>query len=435
MERVAFMPSIIGVSSRSSVFRRADCQSVPRWLRYRACISALLFIQAAVSLVGVKAAEEKAGNGAKVDSAQQDVEVDPSLYTRPDVAFEMEREPLTRQLAASDPDAIKRMLEWQHVAVVQLVVPGSSSFDRRPDPPLIPKEFYGLAYMWGGPLYLAVDRPEKPERGMEYFGAEYFAQVAAMIPKEKLPADTLLSSFTKGSGKVPFLKISNRKQPSKTEGYLLEFQILAPTEDEARELASTMLFLFDQGLTRPVQVQLHKSKRAAEVQLEEMRKEHQEAKDEYGQLHEKIRAPVLVNTDSLAELRTQRHLLAVDLAGAKARVSAAERFLEKKAPGQGREHVENLKITAEIELAGLAARQEALDSLIRAGEQRIDLQRRYSEAVLRSNRASESVSKYEEWLSKAEEAIELLGPFQLHGGKVVIRPVKWSADSESDTSR
>jgi len=406
-------------------------------LQYCACLFALFSIQVAVFAVGAEAAEEKpASSGAKVDSAQQDVEVGPSLYTRPDVVFEVKEEPLTRQLTASDPNAIKRMLEWQHVAVVQLVVPGSSSFDRRPDPPLIPKEFYGLAYMWGGPLYLAVDRPEKPERGMEYFGAEYFAQVAAMIPKEKLPADTLLSSFTKGPGKVPFLEISDRKQPGKTEGYLLEFQILAPTEDEARELASTMLFLFDQGLIRPVQIQLHKSKRAAEEQLEEMRKEHQEAKDEYGQLHEKIRAPVLVNTDSLAELRTQRHLLAVDLAGAKARVLAAERFLEtEKALGQDREHIENLKITAEIELAGLAARQEALDSLIRAGEQRIELQHRYSKAVSRSNQASRSVSKYEEWLSKAEEAIELLGPFRLHGGKVVIRPVKWSADSENETSR
>jgi len=386
----------------------------------------------AVSSVGAEAAGEKpVNNETKLDSAQEDAEIDPSLYTRPDVVFEVEEEPMTRQLTASDPEAIKRMLELQYVAVVELASPKSPSFNQ-PRLPLIPMEFWKLTYKWSGALYVVVEKPDEYTAVREYsdfFCTEYFAQLAAMIPKEKLPADSLLSCFTKGPGRVPFLTISLAKySDGAVERSLKRFEILAPTEEKARGLASTLLVLFDQGLTRQFQIHMHKSKRAAEGHLEVKRKELKEADRESGQLQKQLETPVVVDLDSLAELRTQRHLLSVDLAGAKARVLAAERFLEMKtALRQGREHVENLKITAEIELAGLAARQQALDSLIKTGEERVDLQNRAKLSRRRVDEAEHWVAQYEEALSNADEAIELLGPFRLRDGKVVIRPVKWIA--------
>ncbi len=93
------------------------------------------------------------------------------------------------------------------------------------------------------------------------------------------------------------------------------------------------------------------------------------------------------------------------------------------------EQVENLKIAAEIELAGLAARQQALDSLIKNGEQRIDLLNSANGAEAEVNGAKKSVSSYEKRLSDAEEAIKSLGPLRLREGKVAICPVKWVAAS------
>lgn len=209
-----------------------------------------------------------------------------------------------------------------------------------------------------------------PKEYSEFFGPEYFGELAALISKEKLPADALLSCFTKGRGNVPFLTISHTKYSDSAGDRSLRFQILAPTEDNARGLASTMLVLFDQGLTRQLQIQLHKSKRAAEGHLEKKRKELKEAEEESEQLREQLQQPVEVDPDSLADLSKQRHLLIVDIAGAKARIMAAERFLDQKerlSPDRIGQ-VENIKIAAEIEFAGLAARQNALDSLVRRGK-------------------------------------------------------------------
>lgn len=440
MRQAKGIRSRIRIAPWRNVSDRTDCRSVLLWLRRCTCLLALFSIQVAVSPVGAEAADEKlASNEAKLDRTQHDAEVDPSLYTRPDVVYKVEEEPLTRQLTASEPEAIKRMLEFQYVAVVELANPKSPSFDHSMLR-LIPKEFWKLTYKWSGALYVIVERPDEYTAVREYsdfFCTEYFAQLAAMISRDKLPADALLSCFTKGPGKVPFLTIRRVKySDGAVDRSLKRFEILAPTEDKARGLASTLLVLFDQGLTRQFQIHLHKSKRAAEGHLEKRRKELKEAEEESGQLQKQLETPVVVALDSLVELRTQCHLLSVDLAGAKARVLAAERFLEMKtALRQGREHVENLKITAEIELAGLAARQQALDLLIKAGEERVDLQNRAKLSRRRVAEAEHWVAQYEEALSNADEAIELLRPFRLHGGKVVIRPVKWSAAPEDETSR
>lgn len=37
---------------------------------------------------------------------------------------------------------------------------------------------------------------------------------------------------------------------------------------------------------------------------------------------------------------------------------------------------------------------------------------------------------YKKWVSEADEAIKLLGPFRLRDGRVVIRPVKWTVVSK-----
>ena len=73
----------------------------------------------------------------------------------------------------------------------------------------------------------------------------------------------------------------------------------------------------------------------------------------------------------MATYQTEQRMIGVDKAGITARIDACNSILERRnqLPTSRVEQIETVKITAEIELVGLEARQSALTEIVQNGRQ------------------------------------------------------------------
>ncbi|HID75184.1 MAG TPA: hypothetical protein EYP56_04215 [Planctomycetaceae bacterium] len=105
----------------------------------------------------------------------------------------------------------------------------------------------------------------------------------------------------------------------------------------------------------------------------------------------------------MAQWIYQRRLVAVEIAGARARIDACNSLLERlkeqgQATGGRAEQIETLKIGAEIELAGLTARRRALHGLIAEGKAR-------AESIAARRKLERGIQSAEDSIRRVKRAI------------------------------
>lgn len=129
---------------------------------------------------------------------------------------------------------------------------------------------------------------------------------------------------------------------------------------------------------------------------------------------------------SLETFRSQRRLLDVDGAGLKARVDACEKILKGGPASATATQVESVKVTAEIELAGLEAKRAEIDRIIQNGQERLDLRSKVDheqEKLERlANDADIAVRDAETAVDCARQWAKCPIP-----GAVHTNPIKWEA--------
>lgn len=153
-----------------------------------------------------------------------------------------------------------------------------------------------------------------------------------------------------------------------------------------------------------------------------------------------LRAP-LSGGDS-ANVRSQLQLVAVDMAGARARIDACAKILQRKDLAPTRvDHVETLKMAAEIELIGLAAKEQALKALLQKTSEYNSLARQSLRLRSELARTQQSISAAESRLAALRTTLE---PKTFFGqvvstekgkevpGTIFIRKIKWTEPKRSD---
>jgi hypothetical protein len=209
---------------------------------------------------------------------------------------------------------------------------------------------------------------------------------------------------------------------------LQEYALLAPSVEEAKQFAEDFLHTYDQGfvpwLRKFVEEQkadLQKSRNEAQAKLAEIDKKiaaasrEVEGVEELGQL-------------AISDLKVKRTLLKVELAGVMARISTIEQKLKESAQENWAVEVEykltELKVSADIDLASLAAQKKVLDEVI-------DAQRRLAGiANLRQERRpyANPIQAADKGLPRCDEILADLKPFELIDDSVVIRPLRFRAE-------
>ncbi|HVW38029.1 MAG TPA: hypothetical protein VHB99_12015 [Pirellulales bacterium] len=213
--------------------------------------------------------------------------------------------------------------------------------------------------------------------------------------------------------------------PESTRPSLQEYAFRAASVEEAKQLAKDFLDVYDHSFL-PQATKLVADARA------ELAEEHDKAAPRVAELKERIAAAEKelegveqLGETALSDLKVKRSLLKVELAGVEARLSAIDGKLAKldhRDQESLYSRLVELKVSADVDLASLAAQQKAIDQLI-------DGQRRLVELAVLRKKELEPLEVRERHgangVKHCDEILSDLVPFQLIDDTIVIRPVKF----------
>jgi hypothetical protein len=331
------------------------------------------------------------------------------LVPKRQIEFETSGEDVAMPLFEADP----KLLERRFMAEVKLSVPDHSQLTFGPFDQTTSGKRLVMLYLSIPPLRVGD-----------------FPAFLSRLPKDMLPSDELLNQL---AADAPFILI--RRAQSIEQQNVMTYRILAATPERTKELTHALLALLDHGIIEPIQEHLKELKEGAEKELAERRANLPAAQKELQALEEQLKHAEVLDTQTMNDLKTQRRLLQVDLAGVKARVAACEQLLGARLTDSRKEQVENIKIAAEIELAGLAARQKTIDAIIGEGQRVHELRDQRQRAVAKVNSLQQTIRSAEQTIADYTQTIQTYGPFRLVDDKVVIRPIKWEAKPTEKVTR
>lgn len=285
-----------------------------------------------------------------------------------------------------------------------------------------------------------------------------FSRVASNVPAERLPASDVLKMLTSqldsSRGLVlgpvrgtPEALVAILRSVLTAAGVSSErdfseprilFSLRAPTPDRGKDLVRALLTVFDYGASLPkyenyVELkQYYESKlpdwQAAVKEAEQKHKEAQKALEKFIETTGKEQ----LTKEEVASLAAQKRQIAVDEAGAKARIAACEKIVKGGLTGWRLNNVDAVKTTAEIELVGLAAKRAAIEEILDGSKKRSELTAKRNVLAEALAGAEGRVKEAQRRLAIYSTAIEQKMPFaEVVDGKAFIRRIKWEQDKRA----
>jgi hypothetical protein len=201
---------------------------------------------------------------------------------------------------------------------------------------------------------------------------------------------------------------------------LQEYTFLAGSVEDAKQLAKDFLDVYDRGfvpqvtkLAKKAQAKLIASRDEIAPRLAKLKQQDAAAEEQLQEVEE-------LSETAVSDLKVKRSLLKVELAGVQARVAAIEAKL-KEQDGPASRLVE-MKVAADIDLAGLAAQRKVLDQMIDGQSRRAELSRlREKELKPLQERADHAARN----IQRCDDILADLIPFQLVDDSIIIRPTKF----------
>lgn len=235
-----------------------------------------------------------------------------------------------------------------------------------------------------------------------------------------------------------FVEITSQSDESEPFTFI-ELKLLAPTPEKAESWVRDWFTVYDWGLCYSAEKECLDIKQKLQQMLAESRDKLknseallQKAKDEA----DKYKEFDDIKPETLVTFTTQRRMLAVDLAGIKARIKACEEMLAKEAMSTNRkDQVETTKVSAEIELRGLDAKKAEIDRIIEGAQNR--------QTILKNTQnLPDKISYQKSIIDLSQKAIREIEDYQLgyqplpvQDAKVTIRKIKWVSPPKTDNQQ
>jgi hypothetical protein len=273
-----------------------------------------------------------------------------------------------------------------------------------------------------------------------------FRSLVAKAPRDRLPSAEILA----GLPGTPFfgIQVSRRDEkalePPDSEPFLggrsramvrtltLQLVLTAPTAERAKELARTALVLYDNGYSFPAYcgyvalIEFYSAEAADERTLIKTMQEQLAGDEKELSL---LKPYEEVTSEALASLVSQKQLNTVERAGVLARIAACQKISDeirkRNVPAQAAEKAETIKIAAEIELAGLEAKQAAIDLLVQKSRRRLQMAGIIYPLRSRIGMAEGRADRNESRAALFKTAVDEKMPFAKVEGKILIRRIKW----------
>jgi len=210
----------------------------------------------------------------------------------------------------------------------------------------------------------------------------------------------------------------------------LSFQAFAPTAEEAERRARAIVRLYDAGFCRPVQQSLlgegqkileHIRSQDAELYL---RAAAIRAEDE------KLAKPSEISGEILGQLKAQKVMTAVELAGLNARVKACDAILAdpKKLEISTLQSVSDMKVKAEIERVGIKEKLDQINIFITEGDARTATGLRRSVLSSKAGGLQNLIRIDEKNATRYAELVALYAPFQIPDNQITVGPIEWTKE-------
>ncbi len=367
---------------------------------------ALLAISARAAEPAAESKPDSAARGAKQATADPPEPVIP----RRELKFDVSEEPHGVELK---PDP--KVLEQRYVAIIRVPLEDDSSYQ-------VSNTLYHLSRGLKDSSFGPRGRP-----------GPFQELLVADLPEERFPSKEIAAAFdafvTGADRRMISWRKTDNAETRQTDG-AYEIELLAPTAERAEELASGLIAFFDYRISYGGQREHLRQKQEFQEELSRQRTAFDKAQQEVAALEEQLeglKGYADVTQDALNGLVTEQRLISVELAGVKARIEACKPHLRYP---KHRDQVELIKITAEIELVGLAARRDCIQGIVEKVRRRHDLLVKVKNA---RNAASivknHSIPKLERSITDAEKRFKRYAPVRIH--KVTIRRIKWESAKQT----
>ena len=352
---------------------------------------------------------------------KQAAEITGAVIPKREIVFEEQEQPFEIAIFSADPEA----LQQQFAAIVRLDVYNAIR----------------------SPSWKVSGEVERVRSALKYSSSVPTTLLRALVqnaPRDRLPSPDLVEELTartllhvrdyhQGAQKVA---IEERPGSYGVE-VTISFIVLAPTSERAKELTRAVITLLDCGFSYPMQREFLLKKQPELDKLATLRASLSEIETEAAGYEKEMEAFAEyedVTQEALNGLITQQRLISVDLAGVRARITACTKILagnDQLRPSQI-EQVEQIKITAEIELVGLEARKAAIDSIVGKAAERRDLWNELTEARARGFSVRNRIQSAQSRVDQFESLRGQYEPLPIKGGAISIHPIKWISPEDDE---
>ena len=391
---------------------------------------ALVALTAIHGLAAEPAAESKADPKQK-SSPKAAAHASEQVIPRRKLTFDVSEEERLMPFNVADPE----LLDQRYVATFRLV--GAR-----------PLRTYGVSFY--SPLK-GVDHSDARDRQRAIFfygktpSARVYNAILGEMPQERLPSEEIVSLLTKKN--YPYFSSSpvraDKDAATRGEGaakpdeYYISCSVLAPTAEQAKQLTKGVLSFYD-SVSFSLQENTLAAKEAFEKELPQLRESLKQSQDESATLEkllEGLSEYKDISQEALVNFTTQQRLISVDMQGVKARIDACNKILggaARRLTPSLVEQLETIKLTAEIELVGLAARREALEEIVKKGREVRAAYRSRDVAKSQVLRQERELPDVLDGIAHYEAELKKCMPLPLEDGKVTIRRIKWVPPEKKD---
>lgn len=253
-----------------------------------------------------------------------------------------------------------------------------------------------------------------PPHGKSIMVGSYLANLLHVLKREQTGYQ--LARHTSRNSRRHFLPAQDASRPP-----LQQYALFAPTVEEAKQFAEDFLHVYDHGYVPWIEKLIEAEKQDLIASRDEAQPRLTEVDKRIATASREAEGVEQLDSQSVSSLNVKRTLLKVDLAGVQARLSLIEsKIKSNERPVQTHEKLVDLKVSADIELASLAAQTKVLDELIDGQRRLADLNRLRKER----RRYAHPVEAADEGLQRCDDILTNVKPFQLIDNTVAIRPLR-----------
>ena len=256
--------------------------------------------------------------------------------------------------------------------------------------------------------------------------SEFFRAIVESIPEDLRPKDEQLDFFLSENANSGYVRIKTVGS-SQQDLDVFTIELIAPDEETAKARVETMVSLLQRGIADPIQqyvtalqADLNSRIRAGEARLEDIR----QSRDELTQM---LASAPECEVVELNRLKTQRQLFEVEIVGVRARIQAVEQLRAQHEHDMDvGKKLDDIKMAAEIDLAGLAASIKALAEIIDRGDKKMQLESESQRLKNEYSSVGQNLENARRRLDELQPALETMGTLLMpKEGEVTIAPITW----------